>query len=118
MFICVKHKSQPNDTLVANLRALIARTKISKEELAKRSGVSERMVAYILAKDRTPTIETTAQLAQAFGLHSWELLLPDLATNLEAAGKLDRLIKNYSASSDKGREYIDRVAEKEAKYRS
>ena len=27
-----------------------------------------------------------------------------------------RLIENYSKSSDKGREYIDRVAEQEAKY--
>lgn len=106
----------PVGVLVDNVRALMRHTETSKAQLAQRSGISERMIAYILAKERTPTVETADSLARAFGLTGWQLMIPNLSLELAKEGKLEQLVKNYSTSSRKGREYIDRVAEQEAKY--
>ena len=112
-------KTKPNtvDTLVVNLRALMKTMKLNKQELAKKSGVSERMIGYILAKERKPTVEITEMLAKPFGLTGWQLILPGLPVNLVNVGKLMKLCENYSHASTTGREYIDRVAEQEAKYK-
>ena len=91
-------------------------TELTKEKLATKSGVSERMIGYILAKEKVPTIEVADALASAFDLPGWMLLMPDLPVRIAKTGKLQSLIVKYARSSDEGREYIDRVAEHEAKY--
>lgn len=94
------------------------KTGMKKPELAKKSGVSERMIGYLLAKERTPTIEVADALAKPFDLTGWQLLIPGLHIDLAKAGKLEQLVHNYSSASDKGREYIDRVSEQEAQYQT
>lgn len=91
-------------------------TGMKKAELANKSGVSERMIGYILAKEKAPTVEVADALAKAFDLPGWMLLLPDLSVRIAKTGKLQTLVTKYTQSSDAGREYIDRVAEQEAKY--
>lgn len=91
--------------------------KISKQTLAEKSGVSERMIGYILAKERKPTIEIAEMLAQPFGLTSWQIIMPGLPVELTNGDNLEKLYENYAHSSADGREYIDRVAEQEAKYK-
>lgn len=107
---------KPVDVIVANLRALMRSSGINKKLLAQKSRVSERMIGYILAKEKTPTVEVTASLADAFGLEGWQLMIPDMRADLAKSGKISKLVHNYSVASDNGREYIDRVAEQEAKY--
>lgn len=109
-------KSEAVDVLVANLRALMRDTGTTKIALSKKSGVSQRMVAYILSKERTPTVDVAESLAKAFNLKGWQLMIPDINIEVAKSNKLDVLIKNYAESSDNGREFIDRVAEKESKY--
>lgn len=92
-------------------------TEMTKQKLAAKSGVSERMIGYVLAKEKAPTIEVADALAGAFDLPGWMLLLPDLPVRIAKTGRLQTLIGKYVLSSDAGREYIDRVAEHEAKYR-
>lgn len=87
-------------------------------DLARRSGVSDRMIKYILAKERIPSIEIADSLAQPFGLSGWQLLKPNLNIRLAQEGKLDRLLDNYSGLSDTARDYIDEVAERETTYTS
>lgn len=112
----MKENVKPVDIIVENLRALMRATSIKKKQLAQKSGVSERMIGYILAKEKTPTVDITDAIAKPFGLEGWQLLIPGVRADLAKAGKLSKLMQNYSIASDNGREYIDRVAEQEAKY--
>lgn len=116
MLFYMRKRTSTSDTLVTNLRELMRITKIRKPDLAKKSGVSERMIGYILAKERTPTVDTAEALGQAFGLNGWQLIMPGLPIHLAKNGHLDKLVKNYARLTDEGREYVDRVAEKEAGY--
>lgn len=91
--------------------------RMTKPQLAKKSGVSERMISYILSKKKTPTVETAEQIAKPFGLTSWQLIIPNITASLAKAGALERLVKNYLASSGEGQELITHVAEREVQYK-
>lgn len=104
------------DNLITNLKMLIEVTKISYGDLAKKSQVSERHIKYILRGERTPSIEIADQLASAFGLTGWQLIMPSLPYDLARNGRLEKLIEHVTHSSNESRDYILRVAEKEAKY--
>lgn len=114
----MKNRPKTADTLVTNLKALIRETEMTIPALAEKSGVSARMIGYLLAGERTPTIEVADALAKPFDLTGWQLLIPGLRIDLAKAGKLEQLVHNYSSASDEGRKYIDRVSEQEAKYRT
>lgn len=92
-------------------------TNMDKDKLAAKSGVSKRMIGYIFSKERKPTVELAEALASAFDLSGWQIIMPGLQADLMKSGKIDKLIHFYTASSDAGRDYIDRVAEHEAKYK-
>lgn len=112
----MKDNAKPVEIIVENLRLLMRATSIKKKQLAQKSGVSERMIGYILAKEKTPTVDVTDAIAKAFGLEGWQLMIPGVKADLAKSGKLSKLMHNYAIASDNGREYIDRVAEQEAKY--
>ena len=107
---------RPNikETLAANVQALMNATGTSQEALANKSGVSKRMIAYVLKKERKATVEVVESLGKAFNLASWQMLIPNLQTELAKSGKLADLVKNYSNSSEDARIYIDQVAAREA----
>lgn len=117
MLLGMKTKPNPTDTLVINLRALMRANKIKTPQLATQSGVSIRMIKYILAGERKPTVELANALAKPFGITGWQIIMPGLPIELAKSGRLDKLIHNYSESQEKGRTYIDRVAEHEATYK-
>lgn len=118
MLLNMKTRQNTCDTLIANLRALMKAGGMKLPGLAIKSGVSLRMINYILSKERKPTVEIAEALARAFNLKGWQLIIPDLPVDLARSGKLNTLVKNYTHSSEAGREYIDRVAEQEAKYKT
>ena len=103
-------------TLADNLSALLAHTGINKTDLARKSGVSLRMIYNIWNREHAPTIGVVEKLAEPFGLKAWHLLLPGLPQHLATIRRLDRLVEHYSAASEAGRAYIDRVAEQDADY--
>lgn len=95
---------------------LIPEQKKPLDWLAKKSGVSKRMIQYLLKCEKTATIDLIDALAQPFGLTGWQLIMPNLSEDLLKDGTLERLVENFSRSSTEGRDYISRVAEQEAKY--
>lgn len=120
MLLDMKTRSRPNtaETLVSNLRALMRATGMKKPELAKKSGVSERMIGYILAGERTPTVDVADALGKAFNLSGWQMIVPGLPTELTKNGQLEKLVKNYSQLSQEGRSFVDLVAERETEYKT
>lgn len=118
MFISMSKRLKPAEVLAKNLQMLIDETGLKIAELSRRSGVSERMIRYILDQDRTASIDIVESLAAVFKLDGWHLVMPGLKLDLARTGKLQKLIGDYSVSSSEGREYIERVAEHEARYGS
>ena len=105
-----------SDTLSTNIQHLLDTTGLTLREVERRSGVTTRMLRYVLKKKRTPTAQVLDDIASAFGLTGWHLMIPNLPTDLAKSGRLEKLMENYAASSEPGRAYIDHIAEHEARY--
>ena len=79
-------KIEPNETVAANLRALMLHAGMSKKgepnqsDLARASGANQRTVGRILAREQSPAVEMLETIARAFGLHAWQMLIPGLDT--------------------------------------
>lgn len=110
----------PTLALADNVHRLMADAGLSQEGLAKRAGISQRAVGYLVnyrdAQDRHPTTQTIAAIAQAFDLEVWQLMMPNLPLELVRSKRLARLIENYVDAPDSGRAQVERVAESEVKY--
>ncbi len=85
----MKTRPKASKTLVANLRALMRATGMKRTLLVKKSGVSERMIGYILAEERTPTLDIAEALAKAFGLRGWQMIVPGLPVALAKNGRIE-----------------------------
>jgi len=78
-------KRAPTEIVSANLRALMLDSDMAKwggepnqSMLAKLSGADQRMIGRVLAQELSPTVDMLEKLARAFGLHAWQMLIPDL----------------------------------------
>jgi len=102
--------------LAANLTILMQQKDWKPQQLAEKSGVSPRMIAYLLSEERAPTIDIIERLARSFGLEAWQLMLPGIDPTALNANRLSHLISDYSSASDNGRKLIEMIAEREADY--
>jgi transcriptional regulator with XRE-family HTH domain len=113
-------ESNPTLALADNVRRLMADTGLSQEGLAKRAGISQRAVGYLVnyrdAQDRHPTTQTIAAIALAFDLEVWQLMMPNLPFELVRSKRLARLIENYVDAPESGRAQVERIAESEVRY--
>lgn len=105
-----------SETLIKNLRVLMDDRGWKPKKLSEKSGVSPRMVAYILKGERVCSIEIAEQLANAFGLKGWHLLIEGVPEHLLKTKKLEKLYQNYAKTTTEVQEYIDHIAEREAQY--
>lgn len=99
---------------VANMKALLESTGMSTTDLAKTSGVSLRMVNYILTGERKPSAEVADAIGRAFGVTGWQMLIPSLNVDLARRGKLEQLVERYSVADEQAQDYIDLIAKREA----
>lgn len=118
--LCGMKNPKTSDTLITNLKTLMNVTKMTKDQVATKSGISSRMISYILAGEKTPSIELAEALGKAFGLSGWHMIMPSLPYDLAKSGKLyelDELVRNYVASDDEGRDFLNKAAQREARYK-
>lgn len=115
--LCSMKKLKTSDTLITNLKTLMKVTKMTKDQVALKSGVSSRMISYVLAGEKTPSIEIAEALGKAFGLSGWHMIMPSLPYDLAKSGKLDELVRNYAASDEEGRDFLNKAAQREAKHK-
>ncbi len=78
------HKMQKNSRtiLAENLAKLMMlddpERKIAQKDMGKMAGCNQRTIGRILSKDMGATVDTLDGIAKAFGLHTWQLMTPDL----------------------------------------
>jgi hypothetical protein len=84
-------------------------------DLASRCSVSYRQVHNILDGTSVPTTETVDEIARAFGLRGWHLLIPDLPAELVTSATLERLVQSFIDADDKGRDLTIRVLESQTR---
>jgi len=109
-------KQQPAEIFRTNLQGLITKTGMKISRLERETGVSARMIRFILDGERKPTIEVADSIARGFGLNGWQMLLPNLLKDLNCSKQLAQLVEMFIDTPDDGQDYILRVAEKESKY--
>jgi transcriptional regulator with XRE-family HTH domain len=106
------------ETLIVNLKMLLNKTSTTTGWLSERSGVSKRMIDYILAGERKPTIDVADRLANAYGITGWQLIMPSLPYDLAKSGKLDNLINDYKNCNSTTQDYVNQVMQREAIYKA
>lgn len=108
-------RPKTEETLAKNLRYLMNKRGWTEEETAKQSGVSQKTVNNALNQTYKAKIETAEQLAAAFKLEGWHLIMPSLIRDLESGGSLSSLMANWTDADDEGKKFIEDMAEREAK---
>lgn len=109
-------RPQPKTSLARNLAHLMERQEHSSHKLAKMAKVSQKAISNILNEKSVAKLDTVDKLASVYGLASWHLILPNLPAELLKPDGLENLFNAYVVSSEDGREHIESVAEREAKY--
>lgn len=66
----------PNDIFLKNLDELMEKHNMSTAALSNHSGVSTRMIDYILKKERNASVEIIDAIGMTFELEAWEMLHP------------------------------------------
>lgn len=102
------------DALRLNVRHLMEKRGDTQASLAKRAGVSQSNVYYVISTDRHVRLDTVEAIANAYGLAGWHLINPNLPTDLIDSPTLSKLVDTYINASHEGRKLIDQVAEREA----
>jgi len=104
---------RPVETIADNLQALKADRQIpSDNALAKLANVDQKTVWRIMRHEQSPTVDMLEKLAKPFGLHAWQLLIPNLDpknppvfvmtdTERDLYRKLARLASEFVASEPK-----------------
>ena len=104
--------------LAQNLAALMARDGLSQNALARRNRMNQKTISNILNQAKSPQLDKIEEIASAFHLEPWQLLLPDLPTNLAEGGKMNRLISAYLTCDQPARDIVNHIAEREAEYKT
>lgn len=104
--------------LAENLSALLQREEWSNRELSRKTNgeVSDRYIGMVRNCTTNASVDVLDDLAGPFRLQGWQLILPGLPMDNKESERLIRLLLRYTKASPEGREYIDRVAERESQY--
>lgn len=110
----MQNKPSTQETLVRNLKMLMDMCGMENKDLEKKSGVTARMIRYILAMERCPSIEVADKLASAFGLTGWQLIMPQLMGDIKHLRHIESLIDNWNKADPDGKAFIEDAAKREA----
>lgn len=106
--------------LADNVRRLMEHEGLSQGALAKRAGISQRAVGYLVnykdVQDRHPTTPTIEAVAKAFRTEAWMLMIPHLPVDVLSSKRFAKLIENYLDAPEEGRNQVERIAESEVRY--
>jgi len=107
-------RPRTRETVAANLATLMRQRHWKARDLAARCNVSFRQIHNILNGTSVPSTETVDELASAFGLRGWHLLMPNLPDDLLCNVALERLVDDYVAADAEGRDLATRLLSRRA----
>lgn len=104
--------------LSENLKALLKSRGWSARELSRQTNgdVSDRYIGMILNCEYNASVEVLDQLAKAFRLQGWQLMVPGVPADQGAASHFNMVVTSYLTADEDSRSYIEHVAEREANY--
>ncbi|MBE0454859.1 MAG: helix-turn-helix transcriptional regulator [Roseovarius sp.] len=100
-----------SEIVVENVCAFRDRLGWSTRELARKSGVSDKMVWKVVNGESAPTTHTIEKLAKAFGIQSWELMIPGIKPDLLDGAHLYEIQSCYLSADEEGRRMMETAAE-------
>ena len=98
-------------TVITNITNLKRQMKLSNRDLARLSGLSDRMIGKILNGESEPTTNSLDKIATALRIRSWQLMLPDLDPSAIHGEKLDNLCHAYLLADNAGRRVMESTAD-------
>jgi transcriptional regulator with XRE-family HTH domain len=104
-------------TVASNVKRLRLLRKWTQTDLAVKSGIAQTTISSVeRAEEKSPTLDTLSQLAGAFDIPPWTLLVD--ADNLEPARMraMDGLVRSFARLPPDGQDQVSRVADAEARY--
>jgi len=101
------------ETLARNLKWLMERAGDDQVSLAKRCGLGQRTISGVLRAQHAATLTTVAELAKAYDLPAWCLLVEGLREDHDLPKRIDKLVSSYLAVAEPARVYFDYLAEQE-----
>lgn len=106
----------PKAVLARNLEVLMHLRGWKQAETAKRAGVDQKVISYILSQKKTPGLDVVDKIAAAFGLNLWHLIMPTLPEDLASPTSIRDVYEDFFRADPSGREHIAKVAHREAEY--
>lgn len=107
------------ETLARNMHFLMERGDLKQTALAKKSGVGQRTISNMLNPDGpSPALSSVTAVANAFGLTEWDLIRPNLISEIESNVNIKDLMEAFEQATPEGKQHIIRIAEREAEYQS
>lgn len=108
-----------NLTVSRNLALLMKATGVRQKQLSAATGVGQSTISSLLRYEvtrKSPTLDTLTALADYWRIEPWMLAIPDLPIELMTNRRLPHLVSLYAGVSERGREYVEGVAEREHEY--
>jgi transcriptional regulator with XRE-family HTH domain len=81
--------------LAANVRRLMSEHALTETALAKRAGLSQKLINNTLHSRSVSKLDTVEKLARPFGLKAWHLLIPDVDFHSANNGQLGDLVSRF-----------------------
>ncbi|CAK0742719.1 putative HTH cro/C1-type domain-containing protein [Gammaproteobacteria bacterium] len=111
ILIGMRRHSDKTAILAHNIQLLLDSQQVTIPELAKKSGISARMIHFILKKERTASIDIVEAIGNAFGFDGAHLLMADFKPEIVKGGRFDRLYHTYAEADETGRHLLEMQAE-------
>ena len=81
--------------LAGNVRRLMFEHDLTETALAKRAGLSQKVINNTLHSRSVSKLDTVEKIARAFGLRAWQLLIPNLDFDSTTSGQMGELVMRY-----------------------
>lgn len=98
------------DIFISNMELLLEARQLSNRELAKKSGVSDRLIGMYRNRESAPSIEKAEKIARALGFQLWQMQIPNFQIPLSKDNGFNDVLYAYSGADDDGRKMIEQTA--------
>lgn len=96
--------------LAVSVRTMLRNLEWSETELARRSGVSQKHINNITREKLGCSVEGLYEIAKAFNMPAWQMLIWGRSSSDASAQKLEKLVVTYLNADNSLRQVFDRLA--------